>query len=76
MLERATRAFKDEARYANDLRYLKLWVAYADLLPAPGDVFAFLYKRKIGEDLSLFWVAWAWVRARHCSAYGGDLYAN
>lgn len=28
LYERVTRAFKDEARYTNDPRYLRLWIEY------------------------------------------------
>jgi DNA-binding LytR/AlgR family response regulator len=48
-LERATRAFVADERYRNDARFVELWVAYADLLPDPAEVFKFLHARRIGE---------------------------
>lgn len=34
LLERCSRRFKDEERYKNDLRYLKVWMAYVSCLGA------------------------------------------
>ena len=48
-------------RYRNDVEYVKVWVAYADLLPDPAEVFKFLHLHRIGEDCSLTYIAWAWV---------------
>lgn len=61
LLERATRAFVADPRYRNDSRYVELWIAYADLLPEPADVFKFMHANHIGEDVGLFYMAWAWV---------------
>jgi hypothetical protein len=61
LLERATRTFVSDARYRNDSRYVELWIAYADLLPEPADVFKFMHSNHIGEDVALFYMAWAWV---------------
>lgn len=64
LLERCTRKFKDEERYRNDKRYLRVWIKYADALDDPTDVFRYLYSNGIGEDLALFYVAWAFVVER------------
>lgn len=42
------------------LTYLT-WCYKADLLDDPADVFAYLYRTRIGEDLALFYLAWALV---------------
>lgn len=60
LLERCTLHFKDCERYKNDVRYLKFWLFYADHLQDPGDIYKYLHRNKIGSELSLFWVAWAW----------------
>ena len=60
LLERATREFKDDERYRNDERYLKLWIGYANQLPNPTEVFKFLRVSKIGDQLALYYVATAW----------------
>ena len=67
LLERATRAYVSEERYRNDPRYIELWVAYADLLPEPGDVFKYLHANRIGEDCALLFMAWAW-----CAEHKGN----
>eukprot|EP00736_Rhodelphis_marinus_P012091 Rmarinus@m.15545 len=59
LLERCTRQFQAESRYKNDLRYLKLWVSYADLCEKPLDIFKFLYSNGFGQKFSLFYEAWA-----------------
>ncbi|KAJ0402528.1 hypothetical protein P43SY_000791 [Pythium insidiosum] len=61
VLEKCTRELKDHARYKNDIRYIRLWIQYADLVSNPKDIFKFLYQNKIGENVSLFYVGWAWV---------------
>ena len=61
LLERATRTFVFDTRYRNDVRYVELWIAYADLLPEPADVFKFMHSNRIGEDVALFYMAWSWV---------------
>ncbi|CAN0170284.1 unnamed protein product, partial [Discosporangium mesarthrocarpum] len=60
LLERCSRRFKDNACYKNDMRYLRVWMAYADNISNTADLFKFLYKKEIGGKLALFWVAWAW----------------
>ena len=52
---------KDDERYRDDLRYLKVWIAYADRVAHPAEIFRHLHKLHIGRTLALFWVAWAWV---------------
>lgn len=37
----------------------------ADLVPAAGEIFAFLQSNKIGERVALFWIAWAFVAEKH-----------
>ena len=68
LLEKATRSFVSVERYRNDPRYIELWVAYADLLPEPGDVFKYLHANRIGEDCALFFMAWAW-----CAEHKGNV---
>lgn len=59
-LERATRTFSADARYVNDPRHLKLWLAYAKHCKQPQDVFAFLAERGIAKALASFYEEWAW----------------
>ena len=60
LLERATKAFQNEAHYKNDPRYLKLWLNYIRFFSdAPREVFAYLARHKIGEGLALFYEEFA-----------------
>ncbi|KAG6613628.1 BUB protein kinase [Phytophthora cinnamomi] len=61
VLEKCTRELKDHARYRNDMRYIRLWIQYADLVSNPKDIFKYLYQNKIGERVSLFYIGWAYV---------------
>ncbi|GMH70678.1 hypothetical protein TrRE_jg13480, partial [Triparma retinervis] len=61
LYERATRAFLDEERYLNDVRYVRVAITYADKTSTPLDVFKFLHKKSVGSTSALFWIAWAWV---------------
>ena len=48
----------------SDLTNLTLsfsYIAQADMVRTPGDVFSFMQTNKIGERVALFWVAWAYV---------------
>eukprot|EP00644_Phytophthora_capsici_P004417 jgi/Phyca11/533835/estExt2_fgenesh1_pg.C_PHYCAscaffold_170173 len=60
-LEKCTRMLKDNPRYTNDIRYVRLWIQYADLVSNPKDIFKYLYQNKIGENVSLFYIGWAYV---------------
>jgi hypothetical protein len=59
LLERCTRELQGMACYQNDIRYLRVWVQYADCLPDPGDVFRFLKENDIGQEHALFYIAHA-----------------
>lgn len=59
LLERCTRELQGEHRYKTDIRYLRLWIKYADCLPDPGDVFSFLRQNEIGQEHALFYTAYA-----------------
>ena len=61
LLERCTCALKDNASLKNDLRFVKMWIEYADMVRTPGEIFSFMQSNKIGETVALFWVAWAFV---------------
>ncbi|KAL1924985.1 uncharacterized protein VTP21DRAFT_4639 [Calcarisporiella thermophila] len=55
LLEKATRAFKDDERYRNDPRYLHLWLMYAKYVEVPRDIFVFLLRNEIGGELAAFY---------------------
>ncbi len=45
----------------NNIKYVKMWIEYADMVRIPGDIFTFMNSNKIGDKVSLFWIAWAFV---------------
>eukprot|EP00457_Paulinella_chromatophora_P006511 gb/GEZN01006529.1/.p1 GENE.gb/GEZN01006529.1/~~gb/GEZN01006529.1/.p1 ORF type:complete len:481 (+),score=70.28 gb/GEZN01006529.1/:54-1445(+) len=59
LLEKCTRNFKDDLKYRDDQRYLKVWIMYADAVPDPTEIFAFLKANKIGVTHALLYEAWA-----------------
>ena len=61
LMERCTRALVNRERYANDVRFIRVCITYADKTSFPADVFKYLHQLKVGTLTSLFWSAWAWV---------------
>ncbi|EME80724.1 uncharacterized protein MYCFIDRAFT_204053 [Pseudocercospora fijiensis CIRAD86] len=60
LLERATKTFQSSKEYKNDPRYLKLWLHYIRLFhDAPREVFVFLARHGIGENLALYYEEFA-----------------
>lgn len=59
LLESTTRRFVDDARYAQDARYLKLWVMYARQVERREEVWSFLESRDIGTRHANFYEEWA-----------------
>ena len=59
LLERCVFAFKDDSRYTDDVRYLRVWISYADLVRDTESIFNYLYGRQIGQLHTLFWESWA-----------------
>ncbi|ORZ25798.1 Mad3/BUB1 homology region 1-domain-containing protein [Absidia repens] len=55
LLQQASHAFKDDPRYTSDPRYLKCWLEYAKCVDDAKDVFVFLAKKGIGQNLALFY---------------------
>ncbi|BDA44147.1 probable mitotic checkpoint serine/threonine-protein kinase BUB1 at N-terminal half [Coccomyxa sp. Obi] len=59
LLERCTRELQDVPQYKDDVRYLRVWIQYADCLPEPRDVFTYLKEHNIGQDFCVYYVAYA-----------------
>lgn len=59
VIERCARELKDDERYRNDERYVRVWLEYAAGLGRPGELFRYVHKRKIGLRAAAFWIAWA-----------------
>jgi len=60
LLYRATHNFEDSLHYKNDPRYMKLWVQWiGQYSDAPREVFAFLARKGIGNQLALYYEEFA-----------------
>eukprot|EP00899_Mesostigma_viride_P020539 jgi/Mesvir1/28487/Mv15902-RA.5 len=59
VLEKCTRLFLRDVRYKEDVRYLRVWILYADNCPDPKDIFSFLQANDIGQGHSLYYEAYA-----------------
>jgi hypothetical protein len=59
LLERCTRALLSHKKYANDVRFIRVCVMYADQTSDPGEIFKYLHSQKVGSLTALFWIAWA-----------------
>ncbi|XP_071703988.1 mitotic spindle checkpoint protein BUBR1 [Rutidosis leptorrhynchoides] len=57
--EQCVRTFWHDERYRNDLRYLKVWLEYAEHCDDAEVVYKFLYTNKIGETHSIFYISYA-----------------
>ncbi|CUM62820.1 uncharacterized protein PRCAT00000378001 [Priceomyces carsonii] len=55
ILERCTSCFRDVSYYKNDPRYLKVWLEYTNYSDAPRDIFVYLAKKQIGNELALYY---------------------
>lgn len=54
-------ALLEDERVKNDERYVRVWLSEASHVENPEHIFELLDSRGIGQALSLFWVAWAFV---------------
>jgi len=59
LLESTNRRFIDDGRYAQDIRYLKLWIQYARHVERREEIFSMLGSREIGTKHALFYEEWA-----------------
>lgn len=59
ILELCTRELIKIEKYKTDIRYLRVWVQYADCLPDPNDVFLYLKEQAIGQEYALYYEAYA-----------------
>lgn len=58
-MERCTKELFHLPKYKGDVRYLRIWIQYADLCNDPTDIFKFLESNEIGQGCSLFYEAYA-----------------
>ena len=60
LMERCTRTLVDQKKYANDIRFIRICIMYADQNTNPGEIFKFFHDSRVGSTTSLFWVAWSY----------------
>lgn len=61
VVESASRRFIDDARYSQDMRYLKMWIIYQRHVERREEVWQFLESRDIGTRHAAFYEEWALV---------------
>lgn len=59
ILEKCTVELQEDTKYQKDLRYLRVWIKYADACSDPSDVFKFLKANDIGQTHALFYECYA-----------------
>ncbi|XP_063080042.1 mitotic checkpoint serine/threonine-protein kinase BUB1 beta [Engraulis encrasicolus] len=59
LLEEAVMKFTEEKKYYNDVRYVDLWVKFANTCPEPLGIYRYMYAQGIGLMLSVFYIAWS-----------------
>ena len=59
LLERCTEQFKNDKQYKSDPRYLRVWLAYSTYSDSPLEIFAFLQRNEIGQELALYYEEYA-----------------
>ncbi|KAK9322103.1 Mad3/BUB1 homology region 1-domain-containing protein [Lipomyces orientalis] len=59
LLERCATHFQNASHYANDPRYLRVWIEYIRYCDSPAEVFRFLMQRDIGLRLATFYEEYA-----------------
>eukprot|EP00127_Corallochytrium_limacisporum_P000047 Clim_evm26s2 gene=Clim_evmTU26s2 len=58
-LEQCCRQFQDDPRFTNDMRYLRIWLGYSDMVDNPIDNYKHMKARGIGLSHAIFWESWA-----------------
>ncbi|EMG48247.1 BUB1 Checkpoint serine/threonine-protein kinase BUB1 [Candida maltosa Xu316] len=59
LLEKCTSNFRDIQLYKNDPRYLKVWLEYTNYSDSPRDIYVYLAKKEIGNQLALYYEEFA-----------------
>ncbi|KAF8985193.1 hypothetical protein BGZ46_005556 [Entomortierella lignicola] len=59
LLEQAIRRFKDDERYINDPRFVKLFIIYSEKVQFAIEVFSFMESNRIGSEISMYYEEYA-----------------
>ncbi|KAJ7520682.1 hypothetical protein O6H91_19G017100 [Diphasiastrum complanatum] len=75
LLELCARTFCSSDQYKSDLRYLNVWIEYANRCTDPKDIYVFLEVNNIGQTHALFYESYA-AYLEHCKYYSraNDIY--
>ena len=64
LLEEATRKLKDQEKYKQDSRYLRLWILYAGFVEKPVIIYSYLLANEIGTNSAQLYEEYAYVLER------------
>ncbi|KAJ8290392.1 hypothetical protein GJAV_G00012260 [Gymnothorax javanicus] len=59
LLERAVMRFAEEKKYHNDIRYVSLWIKFAENSMDPMDLYMYMHGQGIGIEQAAFYIAWS-----------------
>ncbi|XP_016308826.1 mitotic checkpoint serine/threonine-protein kinase BUB1 beta-like [Sinocyclocheilus anshuiensis] len=59
LLERAVTRFTADKKYHNDVRYVELWIAFAEGCSDPMDVYRYMQAQGIGSVQAALYIAWS-----------------
>ncbi|XP_061072937.1 mitotic checkpoint serine/threonine-protein kinase BUB1 beta [Conger conger] len=59
LLERAVMLFAEEKKYHNDIRYVSLWIKFAENSTEPMDFYTYMNGQGIGVVQAAFYIAWS-----------------
>ena len=75
LLERCSKQFVQSPHYANDPRYLKVWIEYARYSDDPRELFCFLARNNIGQELATFYEEYAaFLEVRNRKGQADEIY--
>ena len=63
--ERSVISLLHHPKYTNDVRFIRVCVLYADSVDDPHGQFKLFHKHKVGSEVAIFWLAWAWVAEKN-----------
>lgn len=59
LLERAVMRFTEENKYHNDVRYVDLWIKFAEHCHEPLDIYRYMQAQGIGTMQASYYIAWS-----------------
>ncbi|KAJ8341428.1 hypothetical protein SKAU_G00337190 [Synaphobranchus kaupii] len=72
LLERAVMRFADEKNYHNDIRYVSLWIKFAENSTEPLDFYTYMHGQGIGIMQAAFYIAWSEEFEKHSNSKKAD----